>query len=160
MIAASGGAAAAAAAEMLRRREEEEMTSYSPKDLADDWEFKILRSQTGVFRNPEKLRAVLDEEKRGGWVLVEKFDNQRIRLKRPAGTKVVEDDLAPHPYDPYRTELGLAPGIMVGIAIAFLFAAVCITLLLARQAQEPMEPAIRAPVLAPPAAEALRPPNP
>ena len=90
-------------------QEEEEMTTYGPGDLAGDWEFKILRSVTSGFRNPERLRAILEEERRGGWVLVEKFDDARIRLKRPAGAKVVAGDFADG-YDPYRTNLGLAPG--------------------------------------------------
>jgi len=115
MYANHGGVPPAdAVAERVRREEEEEMTGYSPQDLAQDWEFKILCSHTGSFRNPEKLRAILDEEKRGGWVLVEKFDNQRIRLKRPAGMKVVEEDLA-HPYDPYRTEVGTSSGAIVAL---------------------------------------------
>ena len=63
----SAEAGAAAAAAELQRQEEEEMTSYTPKDLAEDWEFKILRSNFGTFRRPEKLQAVLDEESRGGW---------------------------------------------------------------------------------------------
>ena len=79
----AAGAAAAAAAAELQRREEEEMTPYNTKDLDEGWEFKILRSNFAAFRNPEKLRAILEEEKRGGWTLVEKFDDQRIRLKRP-----------------------------------------------------------------------------
>ena len=60
------------------------MTPYQPQDLNDGWEFKILRSLTGAFGKPEKLREFLDEEAKAGWVLVEKFDNNRIRLKRPA----------------------------------------------------------------------------
>src|SRR3954464_15705384 len=119
MSAAAGAAAAAAAAEM-KRQEEEEMTPYSPKDLAEDWEFKIIRSNFATFRNREKLQAVLDEEKRGGWVLVEKFDNQRIRLKRPAGTKVVQGDFADN-YDPYRTHVGASQGA-VGLALGLAFA--------------------------------------
>jgi hypothetical protein len=107
-----GGAAAAAAAEQMRQ-EEEEMTVYSPKDLAEGWEFKILR---GWFRKPENLRAVLEEEKRGGWVLVEKFDDNRIRLKRPAGIKVVEEDLASG-YDPYRTTVGLPNQAVIVLAV-------------------------------------------
>ena len=105
MSAGAGAAAAAAAAELMRRAEEE-MTGYSDKDLAEGWEFKIVRSNMGIFRKPEKLQAVLDEEKRGGWVLVEKFDDSRIRLKRPAGTKVIQGDFADN-YDPYRTQVGM-----------------------------------------------------
>ena len=97
----AGAAAAAVAAETSRlmREEEEEMTPYRDKDLAEGWEFKIVR---GAFRKPEQLRAVLEEEKQGGWTLVEKFDDSRIRLKRPAGAKRVEGDFA-EGYDPYRT---------------------------------------------------------
>jgi hypothetical protein len=117
MLAANGGAiaAAAAAAQRLLRQEEEEMTTYSPKDLAEDWEFKILRAGTAVFRKPERLREILEEEKRGGWVLVEKFDDQRIRLKRPAGAKVVVGDFADG-YDPYRTEVG-TPQVMIALLL-------------------------------------------
>ena len=119
-MATGGAAAAAAAAEQMRRQEEEEMTSYSPKDLAEGWEFKILR---GWFRDSDKLRAVLEDEKRGGWVLVEKFDDGRIRLKRPAGTKVVEEDLASG-YDPYRTTVGGASQGAIVLAALSCFLAV------------------------------------
>lgn len=114
IMSSAAGGAAAEAADRLRRQEEEELTSYSPRDLAEDWEFKILRSNFSAFRNAETLRAILDQEKRGGWVLVEKFDNHRIRLKRPSGTKVVEEDLA-HPYDPYRTEVGTSSGAIIAL---------------------------------------------
>jgi hypothetical protein len=50
----------------------------SPKDLAEDWEFKILRSATNKFRDPVALHAFLQEEARAGWTLVEKFDNERV----------------------------------------------------------------------------------
>ena len=104
---AAAGAAAAAAAAELQRQEEEEMTPYTEKDLADGWEFKILRSNFAAFRKPEKLQAILEEEKRGGWTLVEKFDDTRIRLKRPAGSKVSQGDFE-DAYDPYRTTVGMS----------------------------------------------------
>jgi hypothetical protein len=128
MIIATGASAAAAAAaqRQLEQQEEEEMTTYRPQDLAENWEFKILRSNTNAFRKPEVLRAILEEEKRGGWILVEKFDDARIRLKRPAGTKVVEEDLASG-YDPYRTTVGTGGGI---ILLAFLGAVAVLLFLL------------------------------
>jgi hypothetical protein len=139
MSAASGGAAAIAAAaaaeaQRLMQEEEEEMTPYSPRDLAEDWEFKILRSNMSAFRNPARLRAILDEESRGGWVLVEKFDDCRIRLKRPVGAKVmIEDDLASS-YDPYRTNVGAGQATIVWIALAcgflcliFIFGVIALT---------------------------------
>lgn len=121
--AAGAAAAAAAAAAELMRQEEEEMTPYSDKDLAEGWEFKIVRASTAMFRNPERLRAVLDEERKGGWTLVEKFDDCRIRLKRPAGAKMIEGDFADG-YDPYRTTVGISQGyialIAIGVAVGFM----------------------------------------
>ena len=103
--AASGAAAAAAAAAEAARREEEEMTPYSSKDLAEDWEFKILRSVTNKFRDPIWMHAVLQEEARAGWTLLEKFDDARVRLKRPAGARANDADVG---FDPYRTWVGMS----------------------------------------------------
>ncbi len=126
----TGGAAAAAAAYAeLQRQEEEEMTPYSAKDLDDGWEFKILRSNFATFRDPEKLRATLEEEKRGGWTLVEKFDDQRIRLKRPAGAKQAQGELADG-YDPYRTTVG-TPRNVIALAALGAFAVIAVSLLAA-----------------------------
>ncbi|MFO0949620.1 MAG: hypothetical protein U0835_00420 [Isosphaeraceae bacterium] len=110
---------AAAEAERLLREEEEEMTPYSDRDLAEGWEFKILRASTAAFRNPERLRAVLEEEKQAGWVLVEKFDDARIRLKRPAGAKMIAGEFADG-YDPYRTVIGVSADqrTMILLAVA------------------------------------------
>ena len=58
--ASAGAAAAAAHAAQLRQQEEEEMTRYSAEELAGDWEFKILRSNTAAFRKPEVLRRVCE----------------------------------------------------------------------------------------------------
>lgn len=133
-MSAGAGAAAAAAAEM-QRQEEEEMTPYTPKDLAEGWEFKILRSNFAAFRKPEKLQAVLDEEKRGGWVLVEKFDDSRIRLKRAVGTKVMPGDFADG-YDPYRTTIGVSQGrlavAIVGVALSLGIGLILFAFLLSR----------------------------
>lgn len=129
-----GAAAAVAAAAETQRQEEEEMTSYSDKDLAEGWEFKIVRSNFTTFRNPEKLRTVLDEEKRGGWSLVEKFDDQRIRLKRPAATKVTQGDFADG-YDPYRTTVGASQGALVltilGVAVSLAVGSILVAMVAA-----------------------------
>lgn len=63
------------------------MTGYTPADLAENWEFKILRSSTGAFKNPERFREAVEEEAHAGWVLVEKFDNSRLRFKRSASAR-------------------------------------------------------------------------
>ncbi len=88
------------------------MTPYSDRDLAEGWEFKILRSNTRVFRNPKNLKRYLDEEGRAGWMLVEKFDDRRIRLKRPASARRGDATLN---FDPYRTQIGMSD---VGMAFA------------------------------------------
>ncbi len=82
------------------------MTPYTPKDLAENWEFKILRSASGGFRNPDWLRSVLEEEARAGWTLVEKFDDSRLRLKRPASARARDDALE---FDARRTWVGIGP---------------------------------------------------
>jgi hypothetical protein len=124
---ASSAAAAAAAArrQAMLRQEEEEMTGYSPQDLADDWEFKILRSATGAFKNPEKLRAVLDEEKRAGWVLVEKFDSGRLRLKRPASARQLDGKLD---FDPYRNNVGTTEGTIALYVVLGVFTGLAVIL--------------------------------
>jgi hypothetical protein len=80
-------AAAAAAAKRRREEEEEHMTPYTARDLDENWEFKILRSASGAFKDPAVMQRYLAEEVQAGWTLVEKFDNSRIRLKRPAAAR-------------------------------------------------------------------------
>ena len=79
------------------------MTAYSQKELNENWEFKILRSARGEFKKPERLAEVLDEEARSGWVLVEKFDDNRIRLKRSPDASHNESHLD---IDPWRSYVG------------------------------------------------------
>jgi hypothetical protein len=103
-----------------RRRglqEEEEMTDYHRNDLDQRWEFKILRSNYGTFRNPHTLGRVLQEESIAGWTLLEKFDNQRIRLKRPISLRSNDTQL-PAGYDAYRTRLGISSSyVSAGIVV-------------------------------------------
>jgi hypothetical protein len=99
----AGASAAAAAAAERRRQEEEELTPYTPDDLAGGWQFKILGSPFGRFKNPDYLRTALEEEAQAGWTLVEKFDDTRIRLKRPASYAQLDGKLD---FDPYRSTVG------------------------------------------------------
>lgn len=119
----SGAAAAAAAAAEQRRRreqEEEEMTTYPP---GDDWEFKIVRANSNAFRNPKNLNRLLEEEAVAGWSLVEKFDNQRIRLKRPRQARLNDSNLPPG-VDPYRVHYGLSPVTFALLVFIFIMAVV------------------------------------
>jgi hypothetical protein len=117
---AAGGAAAAAAAARRRQEQEEEeqLTSYRENDLNDDWEFKILRSMTSAFKDPDKLRQTLAEEAQAGWVLVEKFDNGRLRLKRPSSARARDNAV---PFDPYRAYIGYTENQYVFVVLAWVF---------------------------------------
>jgi hypothetical protein len=110
----SSAAAAAAAAQRRREEEEEHMTPYAPRDLAENWEFKILRSATGAFRDSAVMQSYLAEEAHAGWTLVEKFDNSRIRLKRPAAARQQDAQCT---FDPYRTRVGISE-VGIGLLIA------------------------------------------
>jgi hypothetical protein len=111
----NGAAAGAAAAAEMLRQEEEEMTEYSDKDLREGWEFKILRANTAAFKNPQILKQACDEEAQAGWILVEKFDDQRLRFKRPASAKDRDSYL---PFDAYRTQFGMSKGKFAGVVVA------------------------------------------
>lgn len=94
------------------------MTSYTPEELASGWEFKIVRSATGGFKRTEFLQRVLEEEKRAGWTLVEKFDNSRVRLKRPVSARASDGSAG---IDAYRSHVGLSDlALGLGLAVAIL----------------------------------------
>lgn len=118
LSAGAAGAAAAAEAERQRQLEEEEMMVY---DLGDEWEFKILRSALGTFRNPNHLQRALEEESLAGWTLLEKFDDQRIRLKRPVSARKHDSQLS---IDPYRTYFGTSPSAVALWVLAAIFAGI------------------------------------
>ncbi len=124
--ATTAATAAAAAAAARKRKEEEEMTPYTKEDLTEGWEFKILRSTTNAFKHPEKMKAALEEEARAGWVLVEKFDEGRIRLKRPAAAKGSDANLD---FDPYRTRVGISEGRLTLIVVLAVLGTIGIALL-------------------------------
>jgi hypothetical protein len=121
----SGAAGAAAAAAARRRRlleeEEEEMTAYGADDLQRDWEFKIVRANRAVFGNPAHLNRLLEEEARAGWIMVEKFDNSRIRFKRLRQARGNDSSL-PSGVDPYRVHYGLPPATFAMLLLVALLA--------------------------------------
>ncbi len=123
---AFGGAAAAAAARRRRKMlaEEEDMARYTGEDLSNDWEFKIVRSESGAFRKPEVLRKLIEEEARTGWVMLEKFDDRRVRFKRRRSART-RDALLPPGVDPYRTRYGspttqyaVLASMVIGLVVA------------------------------------------
>src|SRR5258705_124798 len=119
MNAGAAGAAAAAREQQRMRGEEEAMAPYSQNDLEQRLGFKIVRSALGSFRKPTYLRQVLDDEARAGWVLVEKFDSSRIRLKRLAKARELDGKLD---FDPYRTYAGPSQGIVALLIVGSVLA--------------------------------------
>ena len=118
----SGASAAVHAAQQKKKREqeEEEMTRYTDKELSEDYEFKIVRSSTSAFKNRDKVEQVIAEEAVAGWKFVEKFDDNRMRFKRPSSARRSDYNLPPG-VDPYRTtygmtEFGLAMTILGSMA--------------------------------------------
>ena len=99
------------------------MTAYTNDDLAQGFEFKILRSNTNAFRRPEALRQVLEEEARAGWTLVEKFDDARLRFKRPASTKQNDSNLT---IDPYRSVYGIGQGALAALILSSVVAVIIV----------------------------------
>jgi hypothetical protein len=60
------------------------------------------------------------EESRAGWVLVEKFDDGRLRFKRPV-TAREKDAQLPAGVDPYRTRYGMNEADVALLIIGAIF---------------------------------------
>jgi hypothetical protein len=119
----AGAAAAERRRQMLFAEEEEDMAKYTQDDLQQDWEFKIVRSDTAAFRKPEVLNRLIEEEAQAGWVMLEKFDDGRVRFKRPRSARA-RDALLPDDVDPYRTQYGgysAQRAVMLGLVLGLVF---------------------------------------
>jgi len=106
----------AAKAARQRREEEENMAEYSKDDL-DGWEFKIMRSAFGKFRNPDFVRELCAEEAKSGWELVEKFDDNRIRFKRRTDRRSMDSH---HERNPYRTSADTGASVILWAALGII----------------------------------------
>jgi SH3-like domain-containing protein len=125
MSSATVAAASAAAQQqlLLQHKEEEELTKYSDAELQGDWEFKILRSPLTSFKDPETFRQVCDEEGRAGWILLEKFDDSRLRFKRPISARARDAGVD---FDPYRTQYKTGAGKVAAIIAASILLAIAL----------------------------------
>lgn len=117
-------------ARRVAANKEEESMSAQPDaepEPEPEFEFKFLRSSLGAFRKPEKLREALAMEATAGWQLVEKFDDQRLRLRRPVACRAMDASLG---HDPYRSRvagdaaalarflfLRIAAGLFLGVGV-------------------------------------------
>ena len=109
------------------------MATYTEEELAEGWEFKIVRSYGAAFRNPEALQKLLQAEAVAGWTMVEKFDDSRVRFKRPRSARE-QDPFLPEGVDPYRTQYGSSgifiAALVVGLVLAVALGLVIVVLLL------------------------------
>lgn len=86
------------------------------------WEFKIVRANRNLFRDPAVLQRLCEEETEAGWIMLEKLDDRRVRFKRPMALReIVKPEFLT--CDPYRCYYGSSwqPQIWLG-AIAALVA--------------------------------------
>ena len=120
-------AGAAAKRRQMLLAEEEEMTAYTQDDLTNDWEFKIVRSESAAFRKSEALNKLVEEEAQAGWVMLEKLDDRRVRFKRPRSARA-KDAYLPDGVDPYRTRYG-APSAQYAVLVGALVAGVLVVAL-------------------------------
>jgi hypothetical protein len=65
---------------------------------------------------------LLDEEACAGWVLVEKFDDRRVRFKRRRSAAPAASSL-PAGYNPYRTQYGISQAVVTLVVLALVFGA-------------------------------------
>ena len=114
-ISAATTGAVVAAHHQRMLAEEERMATYTSEDLEQDWEFKIVRAISSAFGKREALQKLLQEEAIAGWTMVEKFDDSRIRFKRPRKARE-QDAFLPEGVDPYRTQYG-APAFLYAVVV-------------------------------------------
>jgi hypothetical protein len=110
---------AAAAKRRAEEQEREELAMIerlSQEDGEGRYEYKILRSYSNAFRNPERRRQILNEEARAGWEMVAKLDNARLVVRRPrtAADRPIQG------IDPYRTAVDTNVWMMIGPLMALI----------------------------------------
>lgn len=89
-----------------------------------EWEYKIVRANRDLFRNPAIFHKLCEEEAEVGWTMLEKLDDRRVRFKRPANLRDENGDELPR-FDPYRSHYGSSLDFTSWLAaIAFLAAIV------------------------------------
>lgn len=129
----------------LDEEEEETLTRYESKDdpVAAEphpngsvplgskdprlvgWEFKIVRANSTLFRNPAVFQHLCEEEAQAGWIMLEKLDDRRVRFKRPlAMRELIQPETLP--FDAYRCHYG--PGMTRRTGLLAIAAAIAIFL--------------------------------
>lgn len=98
------------------------LTASSPSRAAKtaEWEYKIVRSNRDIFRNPVIFQKLCQEEAESGWMLLEKLDDHRVRFKRPLSRRQAGKQRVPR-FDPYRSQYGPSFPKFSTVLIVFAF---------------------------------------
>jgi len=83
---------------------EEQKAEYDPKELIG-WEFKIVRAKFPIFAETATVKRAERQERESGWVLIEKFDDRRLRFKRPIAERINDTKRKSNPYSTTYFEL-------------------------------------------------------
>ncbi|MCS6959202.1 MAG: hypothetical protein RMK91_04055 [Pseudanabaenaceae cyanobacterium SKYGB_i_bin29] len=102
----------------------EQMVKAAPTETGDndplpptsdqDWEYKIVQVRGGAFRSWRAIQYVCQQEAKFGWTLMEKLDDNRLRLKRPIACRAKDSCLK---QNPYRTNYGLSGDFMMFLSV-------------------------------------------
>ena len=78
-------------------------------------EYKVVQATTPFFAKSQNIAAVMAEEEKAGWRLLEKCDNYKLRLQRDISHRANDANLS---VDTYRTQVGINNAGVYGITTA------------------------------------------
>lgn len=84
-------------------------------------EYKVVQSTTPYFAKSQNISAVMAEEEKAGWRLLEKCDNYKLRLQRDISHRANDKDLS---IDAYRSQVGVNNAVVYGITTVLTLAVV------------------------------------
>ena len=82
-----------------------EQPMYLSEPKITEWEYKIVRAYSDLFKNPTSFIQLCEEESQAGWILLEKLDDRRVRFKRSVEMRD-QIDVDKLSFDPYRCHYG------------------------------------------------------
>lgn len=99
---------------MVKTSNSENGINNTLPEESGDWEYKIVQARGGVFRSFKAIQYVCQQEAKFGWTLLEKIDDNRLRLKRSVSCRAKDSLLK---QNPYRTNYGVSEDFMHFLSI-------------------------------------------
>lgn len=84
-------------------------------------EYKVIQATTPYFAKSPNIAAVMSEEEKAGWRLLEKCDNYKLRLQRDISHRANDKNLS---IDPYRSQVGISNPLVYGVTTVLTLAVV------------------------------------